>query len=393
MRGFRCFALAALLCSGLVLAACKGGNKGAGTAAPDAASVEKGDYIARTIFELIPKEDLPDYCRYVEEMDWSNYDPADVPEFDPTFFSGSVEGYRVEGMDSGFYGRFNLKCYPLKDGGWRAYWAAYGGYDGLCGFDRSGACNYVDGKLTKEEIWLLPTPDKIDLVSADLFDGLVESGEWDYIGDPQPNYDYRFASGEDGLLSVSMDLDYLFYAEEDSDMAYSGETLDVDYAWNGERLVRQDFDGLDDVQMRALALMLGFDDPETCTVGDGEITVADPEEDDYRGRTNYYNFVQTYAELDELGMATAWKVFSYEVGMRELKVYDFDGYNLKPAGHMIVDDWNSTKEKEDYAEVFMTPDVIRFFAPRGEVVDYTLAGYTYDPSCDGLFEPDDLFEE
>ena len=120
MKGFRYFALAALLCSGLVLVACKGGNKGAGTAVPDAASAGKDDYIARTIFELIPKEDLPDYCAHVEEMDWSQYDPADVPEFDPTFFSGNVEGHNVEGMDSGFYGYVNVKCYPLKGGGWRA---------------------------------------------------------------------------------------------------------------------------------------------------------------------------------------------------------------------------------------------------------------------------------
>ena len=58
MKRFSIFALAALLCSGLALAACKGGG--------NAASGGKDDYIAKTIFELIPKEDLPDYGAHVE---------------------------------------------------------------------------------------------------------------------------------------------------------------------------------------------------------------------------------------------------------------------------------------------------------------------------------------
>ena len=385
MKKLSFFALAVLLCSGLALTACKGGNKGT------AAAADRKDYIAKTIFDLIPKEDLPDYCAHVEQIDYSDYDPEDVPAYDPTFYAGFVEGHNVEGMDTGFYGYVNVKCYPLKDGGWRAYWAAYGGYDGLCGFDRSGAYNYVNGKLTKEEVWLLPTPDKTDLVDAELFDQLVESGEWDYIDYPHANYNYAFGSGEDGLLTVSLDLDYLFYPEEGSDGAYSGEGLEVDYGWTGNRLSRQDFDALDDVQMNAIVKMLGFR-PEQVVPEDGGFDIIDPEEDE-EARTNYYHHVRIYQELDEMGMPCNWKVFDYEVGMRELKVYDFDGYNFKPSTHMIVDDWNATKAKDDNADIWMSSVAIRFFTVDAEEFDHPLGGYTYDPSCDGLFEPDDLFEE
>ena len=385
MKKLSFFALAVLLCSGLALTACKGGNKGTATAA------DRKDFIAKTIFDLIPKEDLPDYCAHVEQIDYSDYDPADVPAYDPTFYAGFVEGHNVEGMDTGFYGYVNVKCYPLKDGGWRAYWAAYGGYDGLCGFDRSGAYNYVNGKLTKEEVWLLPTPDKTDLVDAELFDQLVESGEWDYIDYPHANYNYAFGSGEDGLLTVSLDLDYLFYPEEGSDGAYSGEGLEVDYGWTGNRLSRQDFDALDDVQMNAIVKMLGLN-PEGVVNEDGGFDIIDPEEEE-EARTNYYHHVRIYQELDEMGMPCNWKVFDYEVGMRELKVYDFDGYNFKPSTHMIVDDWNATKAKDDNADIWMSSVAIRFFTVDAEEFDHPLGGYTYDPSCDGLFEPDDLFEE
>ena len=377
MKKITLFALAALFCAGLALTACKGGGQ---TEAAD-------EYIAKTIFELIPKEDLPDYCQYAQPIDYEDYDPADVPSFDPTFFSGNVEGHMVEGMDSGFYGYVNVKCYPLKDGGWRAYWAAYGGYDGLCGFDRSGAYNYVKGKLTKEEVWLLPTPDKEDLLSADLIDALKDSGEWEYM---RPNYSYTFGSGEDGLLSVTLDVDYLFYAEEGSDAAYPGMALDVDYGWNGQRLVRQDFDALDDVQMRAIVKMLGFN-PESVVAEDGGFDIIDPEEEE-EARTNYYHHVRIYPELDDLGMATAWKIFDYEVGPRELKAYDFDGFNLKPAKHMIVDDWNAIKDKDENAGIWMSDVAIRFYTDSEDGFDYPLGGYTYDTSCEGLFEPDEVFE-
>ena len=102
MKKLSLIAMAAL-CFGLALTACKGGEKKAAD-----------NYIAKTIFELIPKEDLPDYCAHVEQMDYSLYDPEDVPEFDPTFFTGNVEGHNVEGMDTGFYGYINVKCYPLR---------------------------------------------------------------------------------------------------------------------------------------------------------------------------------------------------------------------------------------------------------------------------------------
>ena len=384
MKKLSFFALAALLCSGLALTACKGGSKGASGA-------DRKDYIAQTVFELIPKEDLPDYCRYAEPIDYSDYDPEYVPEYDPTFFSGCVEGHNVEGMDTGFYGYINVKCYPLRDGGWRAYWAAYGGYDGLCGFDRSGAYNYVNGKLTKEEIWLLPTPDKADLVNAVLYDELMESGEWDYIDYPHANYNYSFGPGEDGLLTVSLDLDYLFYPEEGSDGAYSGEGLEVDYGWTGRRLSRQDFDALDDVQMNAIVKMLGFR-PEQVEYEDGGFDIIDPEEEE-EARTNYYNHVRIYEEYDEMGMPCNWKIFNYEVGMRDLKVYDFDGQDLKPSKHMIVDDWNKVKAENDRADIWMSSVAIRFFTTDEEEFDHPLGGYTYDSSCDGLFEPDDLFEE
>lgn len=367
MKKLSLIALAVLFCAGLALTACKGGSKTA-----DAAD----DYIAKTIFDLIPKEDLPDYCAHVQQTDYSDYDPADVPAFDPTFFAGNVEGHMVEGMDPGFYGYVNVKCYPLEGGGWRAYWAAYGGYDGLCGFDRSGAYNYVKGKLTKEEIWLLPTPDKEELLSADLIDALKDSGEWEYM---RPNYSYTFGSGEDGLLSVSLDVDYLFYPEEGSDAAYPGTTFDVDYGWNGQRLVRQDFDDLDDVQMRAIALMLGVNPEEV--------------EKTYHGFDSDNVFMRIYAEYDELGFPSSWLVFSYTMDTRDLKVYSFDGNKLEPTEHMIVKDWNALKAENETAGVWMSTEAIRFFGVGEDEFDFPLGGYTYDSSCDGLFEPDDLFEE
>lgn len=367
MKKLSLIALAVLFCAGLALTACKGGSKTA-----DAAD----DYIAKTIFDLIPREDLPDYCAHVQQTDYSDYDPADVPAFDPTFFAGNVEGHMVEGMDPGFYGYVNVKCYPLEGGGWRAYWAAYGGYDGLCGFDRSGAYNYVKGKLTKEEIWLLPTPDKEDLLSADLIDALKDSGEWEYM---RPNYSYTFGSGEDGLLSVTLDVDYLFYAEEGSDAAYPGMALDVDYGWNGQRLVRQDFDDLDDVQMRAIALMLGVNPEEV--------------EKTYHGFDSDNVFMRIYAEYDELGFPSSWLVFSYTMDTRDLKVYSFDGNKLEPTEHMIVKDWNALKAENETAGVWMSTEAIRFFGVGEDEFDFPLGGYTYDSSCDGLFEPDDLFEE
>ena len=78
--------------------------------------------------------------------------------------------------------------------------------------------------------------------------------------------------------------------------------------------------------------------------------------------------------------------------MRELKAYDFDGYKLKPAKHMIVDDWYAAKAKNDNAGIWMSSVAIRFYYDDAEGFDHPLGGYTYDPYCDGLFEPDEVFE-
>jgi len=369
MKRISIFALVALLGCGLALTACKGG--GNGNAAQKGAS-DKDAYIAKTIFDLIPKEDLPDYCRHLQTDE-----DSESSEFNPTFFSGYVEGHMVEGMDPGFYGYVNVKCYPLEGGGWRAYWAAYGGYDGLCGFDRSGAYNYVNGKLTKEEIWLLPTPNREDLLSAELIDALKDSGEWEYM---RPNYSYPFGSGEDGLLSVSLDVDYLFYPEEGSDAAYPGMALDVDYDWNGQRLVRQDFDGLDEVQMRAIGLMLGFR-PEEFHVENGGFMTFDPEEESDNGQDNYYNYVQTYPVTDDNGIATRWKVLNYELGTRELTSYDFDGTRLTPGRDPIAEAWNKIKDSHDEAFVWLSEDGVNFCEPRGDVADFAFAEYRYSDNA------------
>ena len=76
-----------------------------------------------------------------------------------------------------------------------------------------------------------------------------------------------------------------------------------------------------------------------------------------------------------------------------VKVFDFDGYNLKPSEHMIVKDWNALKTENETAGVWMSTEAIRFFGVGDDEFDFPLGGYTYDSSCDGLFEPDDLFEE
>ena len=372
MKKISMIALAALLCAGLALTACKGG---AGNGAKD-----QKDYIAWTIYELIPKEELPDYCWELEQEDWSNYDPADVPEFDPTFFASGVEGHMLDDMDNGFYGRFTLKCYPLKDGGWRAYWVAYGGYDGLCGYNESGAYNYVDGELTREDTWILPAPHKDDLIDDTLMHELMQRNEYEYLDEPHLNYDYQFASGEDGLLTVTLDLDYLTYYDESDDPGFNGEVLDVDYKWNGERLVRLDSDGLDEIQMRAIAMQLGFDDPEEYEVDSyGGIKVRDPEEDEYTGRITYYYYIQTYPVLDDNDVTVAWKVVSYGLGRRLLSVYDFDGTTLTPAdGGKLVADWEKFKPNEPEAFVWLYAAGADFVGPEGEVVDNTFEEYLYD---------------
>lgn len=372
MKRISIFALAALLCCGLALTACKGGNKA------DSAD----DYIAKTIFDLIPKEDLPDYCRHLQTND-----DTESSEFNPTFFAGYVEGHMVEGMDSGFYGYLQLKCYPLKDGGWRAYWASYGGYDGLCGFDRSGAYNYVNGKLTPEETWILPFPSAYELISQDLAESLEDAGEYYSIEDPHPNYVYAFGNGledvDDDMLIVSLDLDYLTYGEEGDEPSISGEALDLSYRWNGERLVRLDEDALDEVQMRAIGLMMGFK-PEAFHVENGGFKTFDPKEEGEGGQDVYYNYVQTYPVTDDLGMTTAWKVLNYELGTRELTAYDFDGMRLVRSKDPVIEAWNKVRESHGDAFIWLYETGLTFCEPRGDYADYGFAEYNYE---DNAFTP------
>lgn len=378
MKRISIFALVALLGCGLALTACKGGGNGNGNAAQKGAS-DKDAYIAKTIFDLIPKEDLPDYCRHLQ----ANED-SESSEFNPTFFSGYVEGHMVEGMDPGFYGYLQLKCYPLKSGGWRAYWASYGGYDGLCGFDRSGAYNYVDGELSKEEIWILPFPSAYEMISQDLAESLEEAGVYYELDDPHPNYSYAFGNGledvDNDMLVVSLDLDYLTYGEESEEPSVSGEAFDLSYRWNGERLVKLDEDALDEVQMRAIGLMLGFQ-PEEFHVENGGFMTFDPEEESDNGQDNYYNYVQTYPVTDDNGIATRWKVLNYELGTRELSSYDFDGTRLTPGRDPIAEAWNKIKDSHDEAFVWLSEDGVNFCEPRGDVADFAFAEYRYSDNA------------
>ena len=370
-------ALTALLCAGLALTACKGGGNTAAAATGD-------DYIAKTIFDLIPKEDLPDYCAHAEQIDYSEYDPADVPAYDPTFFAGNVEGHMYEDMDSGFYGYVNVKCYPLESGGWRAYWVAYGGYDGLCGFDRSGAYNYVNGKLTPEETWILPFPSAYEMISQDLAESLEDAGEYYGIEDPHPNYVYAFGNGledvDDDMLIVSLDLDYLTCGEEGDEPSISGEALDLSYRWNGERLVRLDEDALDEVQMRAIGLMMGFK-PEEFHVENGGFKTFDPEEEGEGGQDVFYNYVQTYPVTDDLGMATAWKVLNYELGTRELTVHDFDGMRLVRSKDAITETWNKVRESHGDAFIWLYETGMTFCEPRGDYAEYGFAEYDWSDNA------------
>ena len=356
--------LAALLCAGLALSACKGGGK-----SDDA-------YIAKEIFQLIPREDLPDYCRHLQENEM-----VETSEFNPTFYAAYVEGHMVEEMDSGFYGYLQLKCYPLKSGGWRAYWVSYGGYDGLCGFDQSGAYNYVNGKLSKEDIWILPFPSAYDLISQDLAESLENAGMYYTIDEPHPNYLYAFGNGledvDDDMLTVSLDLDYLTYGEEEPSI--SGEALELFYRWNGERLVKLDEDALDEVQMRALGMMMGFK-PEEFHVENAGFKVFDPDEEEdgwSNGQDTYYNYVQTYPVGDDNGVTTSWKVLNYELGSRELKVYDFDGMRLKPGSDPIAEIWGHVRAEHGDAFIWLSETGVDFCEPRGEVVDHSFAEYNW----------------
>ncbi len=105
--------------------------------------------IAMEIFQLIPKSDLPDYCVMMGRN--AEQDSTYGVPFDPRGFSSSVQGSEID-LDSGLFASLVFHCYPLSTGGWRAYWVTYAGFDGLCGYDQSGAYNYVDGEPRKDPI-------------------------------------------------------------------------------------------------------------------------------------------------------------------------------------------------------------------------------------------------
>ena len=225
-----------LAAAGLLLTACdKNKNQVPAPVAPGAEVIPTQD-IALEIYNLIPKEDLPDYCRALQRD--TTEDAAE--SFNPLCFSDSVQGYEID-MDPGLYGYFTLQCYPLETGGWRAYWVSYAGFDGLCGYDRSGAYNYVDGKLTPETTGLLPCPDAMQLM--DYSKSNVDLEEIRAIAE-QPNYQYSF--GDKGV-GVSLDLDYLTYGEEymdeDEERVIVPTVETWDYVWNGKDFVRVDAEG------------------------------------------------------------------------------------------------------------------------------------------------------
>lgn len=196
-----------------------------------------GDYdIATEIYELIPKEDLPDFCRQMSRN--AEVDSIYGVPYNPRAFSDSKQGYEID-MDPGLYASFVIHCYPLKTGGWRAYWVSYAGMDGLCGFYGSDAYNYVDGELTRETEWVLPCPPASELIDLEALD--IDEDELDRIQE-SPNYSYAFYND---LLEVTIDLDYLNYPMEEGEEGYIKlpESATVSYAWDGLRFVRVDEDG------------------------------------------------------------------------------------------------------------------------------------------------------
>ena len=226
-----------LATAGLLLTACdKNKNQVPEPVAPGSEVIPTRD-IALEIYNLIPKEDLPDYCRALQR---DTTEDAAAESRNTLYFSDSVQGYEID-MDPGLYGYFTLQCYPLDSGGWRAYWVSYAGYDGLCGYDRSGAYNYVDGKLTPETNALLPCPDAKQLM--DYSQSNVDLAEIQAIAE-QPNYQYTF--GDKGL-GVSLDLDYLTYGEEymdaDEERVIVPTVETWNYVWNGKGFVRVDAEG------------------------------------------------------------------------------------------------------------------------------------------------------
>lgn len=256
-------ALAAAL---LLLAACD--KKPGRDAVPAVAPSQADQEIALEIYALIPQTDLPDYCRNLSQ-------DKDETAGDPRNFTAQVQGYDL-GLEAGFNGLFTLHCYPLSAGGWRAFWIASAGMEGLLGFDRAGAYNYVDGKLTPEEDWTLPLPSPWDMI--DFNEGNLPVEECFSIAET-PFYTYEF--GDEGLY-VTIDIDYLL--DEEDVILPKVETWRYD--WNGKRLVLVDAHGepvrdvLDCIDMRIIARELCAGKAKDCVfIGNG-FTGPDSEEED-----------------------------------------------------------------------------------------------------------------
>ena len=182
--------------------------------------------IAMEIFQLIPKSDLPDYC--VKMGRNAEQDSTYGVPFDPRGFSSSVQGSEID-LDGGLFASLVFHCYPLSTGGWRAYWVTYAGFDGLCGYDHSGAYNYVDGELTPEPDWTLPCPPATELIDYAHWD--YDEAEKSFIAE-RPNYLYTFY---DDHVDVTIDLDYLTYGlEGDADDLPDLPAVAIrTYTWNG----------------------------------------------------------------------------------------------------------------------------------------------------------------
>jgi len=268
--------------------------------------------IALEVYELIPKDDLPFFCL---QMKRDTLQDANAEPFNPLSFNPSVQGFEI-GEDPGLYGVLNLHCYPLENGGWRAYWAAYGGMDGLCGFWDTKAYNYVDGKLSPEKQWVLPCPDARAML--DISESTVEMAEINEIV-AKPNYSYTFS---DNRLEVTIDLDYLTYGEEyledDAERLVLPAVETWYYAWNGARFVRVDQDGepiaglLDDVDMKIIARALEA-----------------PEELDFTPNCFKHLNFEGVGAGDELTVRAypkndgSWRVVKHESGNGNIDMFDY----------------------------------------------------------------------
>lgn len=307
---FRLMICAAVAC--VLATACDKEKKQTPEPAVSGTEVAPARDIALEVYELIPKDDLPSFCR---QMKRDTTQDAGAEPFNPLSFNSSVQGFEI-GEDPGLFGVLNLHCYPLETGGWRAYWAAYGGMDGLCGFWGAQAYNYVDGKLTPEKQWVLPCPDAREML--DLSETTVDMAEINEIV-ARPNYSYTFY---DDRLEVTVDLDYLTYGEEyledDAERLVLPAVETWYYTWNGTRFVRVDQDGkpiaglMDDVDLKIIAKALEA-----------------PENLDFMPNCfTHFNFEGVGAG-DELTVRAypkddgSWRVVKYESGNGNVEMFDY----------------------------------------------------------------------